>query len=206
MIVKPTVSWLTTDNDAELINDTNVVLAALAKNISTYAKPSPTLAVVQSALDDFSGAVDAAAGGGVALTAAKNKARAALVALLRQLASYVQVTCAGDMESLLLSGFPVQKPERQPIGVLPAPASLVLTLGARSGELDAKAAPVFGAAIYNWRLTATGQTAPAQTVQTTAASTTFAGLTPAISYSVQVNAVGAAGPSDWSNQVTQIVV
>ena len=206
MIVKISISWLAKDNDAELINDTSVVLSSMAKNVSIYAKPAPTLAVVQSASDDFSEAVDAAAGGGTALTVAKNKARAALVALLRQLASYVQVTCNGDMESLLLSGFPVQKPDRQPIGVLPAPAGLVLNLGDRSGELDAKAAPVFGAAIYNWRLTATGQTAPAQTVQTTAASTTFTGLTPATSYSVQVNAVGAAGPSDWSSQVTQIVV
>lgn len=206
MQAKPAISWLTTDNDAECINDTSVVITSLTKNSSVYPKPSPTLAAVQSALDDFSEGVDAAAGGGTALTAAKNKLRAVLVALLRQLASYVQVTCNGDMATLLLSGFPVQKPDRQPIGVLPAPSNLTVNLGARSGELDAKAAPVFGAAIYNWRLTATGQTTPAQTVQTTAASTTFSGLTPATSYSVQVNVVGAAGPSDWSSQVTQIVV
>ena len=126
--------------------------------------------------------------------------------VLRQYRETFRITCDGDMESLLLSGFPVQKPQRQAVGVLPAPASVVLTLGTRSGELDAKAAPVFGAAIYNWRLTATGKTTPAQTVQTTAASTTFTGLTPATSYTVEVNAVGAAGPTDWSNQVMQIVV
>ena len=45
----------------------------------------------------------------MALTLAKNDARAALVALLRELASYVQFTCNGDRTKLLTSGFPTQK-------------------------------------------------------------------------------------------------
>jgi len=42
--------------------------------------------------------------------------------------------------------------------------------------------------------------------QTTAANTTFAGLIPAGTYKVEANAIGTAGPSDWSPAVTQIVV
>ena len=47
--------------------------------------------------------------------------RAELVALVRELASYVQVECKGDLEVLVSSGFPIQKPVRNPIGELPVP-------------------------------------------------------------------------------------
>ena len=206
MLVKPSITFLTGDTDAQLVTDTQTILQTLADNVAIYAKPSPTLAVVTTALNKFSTAIGAAADGGTALTLAKNAARAELVALLRLLAAYVQIVCAGSMENLLLSGFPPQKSSRNPVGVLPAPANVTVNLGARSGELDSKANPIPGAAIYNWKLTASGQTATLQTAQTTAASTIFDGLTPGVVYTVEVNAVGSAGPSDWSQPVSQMVV
>jgi hypothetical protein len=175
----------------------------MTTNAAIYATPSPKLTtVVAPALNTFIAAIAAATDGGVALTAAKNAAQAQLVSLLRALASYVQVTCNGSYENLLLSGFPPQKPSRTSIGVLPAPSNLA----ARSGELDSKVAPVTGAAIYNWRLTASGQTAPAQTAQTTAARNLFGGLTPGVDYSVTCNVVGSAGPSDWTDAVSQMAI
>lgn len=45
-----------------------------------------------------------------------------------------------------------------------------------------------------------------QSAQTTSASNSFAGLTPGNVYVAQVNAVGSAGPSDWSEPVSQMVV
>jgi hypothetical protein len=44
------------------------------------------------------------------------------------------------------------------------------------------------------------------TGQSTAANYTFSGLTPGATYTCAVNAVGAAGPSNWSNPVNQIAV
>lgn len=206
MVVKPSVSFLSNDSDALLITNTQPILSLMATNIAIYSSPTPTLAVVTTALNKFISANAAAADGGVALTAAKNAARAELVALLRNLASYVQVACKGSYENLLLSGFPPQKPSRTSIGVLPAPSNLTVDLGARSGELDAKANPVTGAAIYNWKLTASGQTAPLQTAQTTAARNLFDGLTPGVVYSVSCNVVGSAGPSDWSDPISQMAI
>src|SRR5665213_1775452 len=206
MIVKPSISFLTYDGDPQLNTDTNTILTDMTGNLS-YPAPIPALAAVKSALDDFATACANAAGGGVTLTSIKNDKRAALAALLRQLASYVQVACNGDLTVLLSSGFPIQKPQRNPVGVLPAPASLTVSLGARSGELDAAMPPVPGAAIYNWRLARAD--APAvfvQTAQTTAASTSFGNLVPGVAYIAQVNAVGAAGPSDWSQPVSQMTV
>ena len=109
------------------------------------------------------------------LTLAKNDARAALTALLRELSSYVQLACKGDLTKLLTSGFSTQKAVRTPIGILPPP-SVTVKLGQRSGDLAAKAAPMVGAAIDNWRVSlATSPAAAVLTAQTTAASNTFPG-------------------------------
>jgi hypothetical protein len=206
MIVKPSIQWLNTDTDAELINDITVIILALGNNVAIYAKPLPDLPTVQTALNNFSAGVAATADGGPSATSKKNNLRLILVGLVRQLAGYVQVACGGDMTNLLLSGFPAQKPTRSPIGVLPAPGNPVLALGSRSGELDASVNPVFGASIYNWKLTSNAPGAAVATTQTTASYCTFAGLTPGVVYSVEANAVGAAGPGDWSQGATQMAV
>lgn len=203
MIIKPSIQWLNTDSDVLLTNDISVILLGLANNVSIYATPSPTLPVIQAALDDFSAALAAAADGGPSATSKKNNLRLILVGLMRQLASYVAVACKGDMTNLLLSGFPVQKPVRTPVGTLPAPQNLTVTHGMLSGEIDAKVNPVFGASTYNWTCTANTPGAVPQTAQTTAASYAFNGLTPGVSYTITANAVGAAGPGKWSSPVSQ---
>ena len=43
-------------------------------------------------------------------------------------------------------------------------------------------------------------------MQTTAASNVFTGLTPGQIYAVDVNVVGSAGPSDWSDAAQLMVV
>jgi hypothetical protein len=206
MVTKPSIQFLNNDSDPQLIVDTRGILTGLTGN-PHYLTPSPALAAVQAALDDFITALANAADGGQTLTAIKNAKRAALVALLRALASYVSVTCNGDLAVLLSSGFPIQKPQRSPVGELPAPANVTLSLGAHTGELDAAATPVVGASVYNWRLArADAPTVYVQTAQTTAASTSFESLTPGVAYVTQVNAVGSAGPSDWSQPAFQMAL
>jgi hypothetical protein len=118
----------------------------------------------------------------------------------------VQVACGGDLTNLLLSGFPVQKPTRSAIGVLPAPSNPGLALGARSGELDASVNPVFGASTYNWKLTPNTPGAVPLTAQSTASYYTFTGLMPGVTYTMSVYVVGSAGPSDWSQAASQMAV
>jgi hypothetical protein len=199
IIVKPAISWLTTDSDPLLINDTNVILTAMAANSVIYPTPSPTLTVIQAVLTTFNAAVAKAAVGTQADTSAKNNQRLVLVGMMRQLASYVQTASKGDMTNLLLSGFPTQKPERQPIGPLPAPANLTVAAGMHSGQIEVQANPVFGAASYTWRAMPATTGASAVTLQTTAANATLTGLTPGVNYTITVNAIGAAGASEWSN-------
>jgi hypothetical protein len=127
--------------------------------------------------------------------------------LVRQLASYVSVACEGDLAVLLSSGFPIQKPQREPAGMLPAPSDLRVTFGPRSGELRAAATPVPGAAVYNWQISTLAQPSVVlQSAQTTAARNTFANLTPGTVYQVTVNVVGSAGPSNWAEPIQQMAV
>jgi hypothetical protein len=43
-------------------------------------------------------------------------------------------------------------------------------------------------------------------MQSSAANTTFAGPTPGVTYLVAANAIGTAGPSDWTHALAQMVV
>jgi hypothetical protein len=206
MVIKPAISFLTADSDPLLASDGQTIVTALTDNLS-YPNPSPALPVVQAAVDAFNVAIANAAKGGTELTAIKNAKRAELVALLRQLALYVSATCGGDLAKLLSSGYPVQKPTRTPVGPLPAPVTPVVTQGNLSGSLDAATTPMAGAVSYGWRVAlASAPDVDVQTMQTSAASTEFDGLTPGLAYIVEVNALGAAGTSDWSNTAQIIVV
>ncbi len=206
MVIKPAVSFLRTDSDSTLVTDAETIVTSMTNN-SAYPSPSPVLAAITTAINDFSTAIAAAANGGTELTAIKNAKRASLCAALRHLASYVHVACSGDMAVLLSSGFPIQKPTRTPAGILPAPATPVLRLGGRSGDLVAVTSPVTNAYTYNWRVAlSSAPEAYVQEVQTTAARITFSGLTPGQLYLVDVNALGSAGPSDWSDSAELMVV
>lgn len=206
MIVKPSITFVTADSDSDLSSRTGTIVVALTGNAS-YPNPSPTLAVISAAHAAFDVARANAAGGGAQFTAIKNAKRDELTALLRLLSAYVAVTCGGSLATLLGSGFPIQKPSRTPVGVLPAPGTPELRNGPRSGELTATTPPLTGASTYNWRVAlASAPTAYLQQVQTTAASVTFTGLTPGQIYVVDANAVGAAGPSDYSMAATGLMV
>ena len=109
--------------DANLVTKTNQIIAGLTGNTS-YPKPTPTLAAVQTATTAFSDALTAAADGGKTKTALKNAAREELLALLRNLALFVQQNCTDDLAVLLSSGFDARK-EPQPAGTLPDRKSVV---------------------------------------------------------------------------------
>jgi hypothetical protein len=202
MVIKPAIRWINTDSDALFLNDSNVVLKALADNVIIYTTPAPSLPVIQTALDNFADGIAATVNGGQAATINKNNLRLVAANLMRQLASYVTVACQGDLQNLILSGFPPQKPVRTPIGVLPQPQGLVVSHGLQLGQLAVKVNPVFGAANYNYRLTPNTPGAVPVIAQDTASTYTFSGLTAGVTYKIDVSALGAAGPSDWSNSAS----
>lgn len=206
MNVKPAIGFFTKDGEAPFTDKVTTLLEWMTAN-PKYPTPSPTLAVVQTAFSAYKVATAEAAQGGVANTAARDARRAELVSLLRQLANYVSATANGDLETLISSGFPIQKPDRNPIGPLPAPFAPAMAQGPVTGSLSAVVSPIYGGFTYNWRLAlASAPTVFVQTAQTTAARVLFTGLTAGQLYNVEVNVVGAAGTSDWSDDGQMMVV
>jgi len=206
MNVKPAIGFLTKDGEAPFTDKVTTILKWMTGN-DKYKTPSPTLDVVQTAFDAYKVATADASQGGKENTAIRDARRAELVALLRQLANYVSATANGDMETLLSSGFPTQKPTRTPIGPLPAPHAPTVAQGPVTGSMISVVSPVLGAFIYNWRLAlASAPTVFVRTAQTTSARTTAYGLTAGQLYNMEVNAVGSAGTSDWSGDGSLMVV
>ena len=199
MIVKPAITWLHRVDDANLRNNTFTILKMMAENAVIYDDPAPALARVQTALDDFTGTIGLAADGGRSATVAKKNARKALTDLVRQLASYVSVACKGDRANLILSGFPMHKPVREPVGQLSKPQGLAVKHGPQRGDLTARVKPVKGAVNYNWRIIANLPGAVPVIVQDTAATHVFTGLTAGVCYTMDVHVLGTAGPTDWSS-------
>ena len=144
MNVKPAIGFLTKDGQAPFTDKVAAILQWMTNN-SNYPTPAPTLPVVQTAFSSYKVAAADAVQGGKQNTAIRNARRDELVALLRQLSSYVSAAANGDLEVLLSSGFPVQKPSRTPIGPLPAPDAPVLAQGPVTGSLGASASPLYGA-------------------------------------------------------------
>ena len=206
MNVKPAISWITTNPVPLFINNTAVVVLALTNNVDIYATPVPGIPLVQTALDTLTTDQAATADGGPSATVKRDNSRLVLANLVRQLAAYVTVACKGDLHNLILSGFPPQKTTRTPVGLLPAPQGLVLKQGALNGMMVAKANPVFGAATYNWTCTPNTPGAVPITSQGTAAGCTFRGLAPGVTCTIALNAVGTAGPSNWSSPVSLMVI
>ncbi len=207
MIVKPAITFLLTASDALLIVLIQAVFAAILANGVIFTTPMPTLATLQAALDAFISALQDAALGGPAQTAIKNAKRAELCGLMRLLANYIGAVANGDMSILLLSGFPHQKPTHTAVGAMGKPIVPRVVQGPHSGTLRAATVPLYGASSYNWRL-ALKETplVYVRTVQTTGARLSADGLTPGETYVVEVNAVGAAGPGDYSNPGMAMIV
>src|SRR5260370_33109843 len=91
MNVKPAIGFLTKDSDAQLNQDTETIIASMTGNTS-FPTPSPTLAVISTALAAFTVALSDAADGAVEKTTIKNAKRQEVWALLRQQATYVYCT------------------------------------------------------------------------------------------------------------------
>ena len=201
---KAAIAFLIRDSDADLIVASGRILAGMTGNAS-YPSPIPALADVAIARNAYVAAVNAVKAGSLGVVARK-QLRAQLVALLRSLALYVQQNCKGDPLILLGSGYPAQK-THQPAGLLPAPVNLRLARGTMSGQLKARCNTVPKVGSYQWRYATTAAPTAWNPVDTTlAASITLSGLVRGTEYVVQVRAVGALGPSDWSVASTLMVV
>jgi hypothetical protein len=183
--------------DAEVDNFAQGVIQGMTGN-SEFKDPPVTMANLQTAVTDFTAGIAGAKTGGPPATAAKNNSRQALLGMLRQLASYVQIHCNNDMALLLSSGFQAMSTNRAQ-APLEKPQGLVIKNGS-SGQLVASVSPVKNTSMYEGRVKgADGDWLPS-VFTGDSRHITFEGLTPGTTYTAQVRALGGlTGQSDWSD-------
>ncbi len=167
--------------------------------------PLPALTVVPTAVNALETAVHEALDGGKIAIATRNAARAEMLSLLRQLAAYVTANCNADLVLLLSSGFePVKAPS--PVGMLPAPENLRVSLTGISGQLQLRFDRVTNAMNYSVQ-TAQNPDGPWDDQElSTSTRVLITDLTPGKVYWVRAQANGSAGPSGWGGPANAMVV
>lgn len=192
----------------EKIRKARQVLAQLMgnPNFPTVAALSAELTAATSTLESGYDAAIEARSAAAAKTAALNTVERAFDGSFTRLGSHIEDTSQGDEAKIKSAGLDVRTDAR-PVGELPAPHGLTVSVGDDEGELDLHWDRVKGAASYTIETTPD----PAQVSGwqqagvVTKSSHTLAGLTSGHKVSVRVAAIGAAGKSPWSDPVAKIV-
>jgi hypothetical protein len=190
------------DADSDLDEFANIVAQCLANN-PAFPTP-PVMPADLTALDvTFRNAI-AAATGDPQDTAAKEKAREALLDALRKDANYVESIANHDLETLLSSGYyanstnHAQSPLDQP-GVLEL-SNLAAT------QLLLRVTPVTNARSYQVQTNTNGNGAWTEAgIYTQARRIVLTSLTPGTVYNGRARAIGGStGYSDWSKVASQM--
>jgi hypothetical protein len=206
MIISVLFGWLTKDGQEAFSGKVDAGIQAMTGN-TNYTTLASAVTAVGVSYSTYLIAKANAVNGSVEDTAIRDARRNELVDLLRSLLNNINAIANGDVEMLLSSGFPLRKSVRVPIGSLPAPAAPTVKQGPNTGTLRATTPPVYGASLYTARLAlASAPTTYVQTKQGTASSFLFEMLTAGELYNVEMNAIGAAGTSDWSDDGTTRVI
>jgi hypothetical protein len=192
--------------DAQLLASAGAALKGLP-GILMFTDLSVDLKALETGANELTAAIAALPHGGAGATAVRDNKRAVLIALMQKLAHYVQDNCGNDPAVVLNAGFTVRSVSRA-VTALVTPSNVTIDFG-KTTELVVKVNRVPKAKTYEVRVAAIGAggvVGPWQSAGlfTAARKMIVAGLTPMTTYSIQVRAVGAAGPTDWSDPVSHI--
>ena len=109
-----------------------------------------------------------------------------------------------DAATLQLGGWEIAASTTAPVGQLPQPANLVATGGDLDGSVDLAWDPIKrGVQTYIAQQAASSSGPWTQCYVGKPSSCTVTGLTSGTQYWFQVSAIGAAGPSPWSDPATK---
>ena len=139
------------------------------------------------------------------LTLTQNAMVRTLENYLRQTANYVDNVSAGNAETIRLSGLGVRNPNA-PVGPLPPLRDFIAAAGRNAGTAELKWAKVKKARTYVVQYAASVNL-PSEFDNTTSVTRTkfvVTGLASATRYWFRAAALGAAGPSPWTNAVSVV--
>jgi hypothetical protein len=180
-------------------------------NNPKFPNPPVSLADVKAQVETFASLIAAANDGGNKAIVERNKQRAVVVKMLRQLGHWVEANCGDDPAILKSSGFQQAATARTPAQPLDGPPSFKVENGPNSGQAIVRGKPVLNAVGYGVRFAPLGPDGKPVTWVELHPSTTIraipvTGLTPATTYVFQVRALGRQGYTDWSDSITRIAM
>jgi len=171
-----------------------------------FTTPVPTMTDLKAAITQHEEALN---GEDTSTNIAKRvSTREVLTGLLEKLAANVELTADGDLVKLAATGFNFKKARVISEGLVAAPQNLrVMTTGI-AGETLAKVAAVALASGYEAHYTLDPINGPWTPIPvcTSSQNILFTGLQRGKDYYFRVRAIGAKGPSGWSDVATMMVV
>ncbi|HVU28748.1 MAG TPA: fibronectin type III domain-containing protein [Verrucomicrobiae bacterium] len=195
--IRVALSFATFSDD--LLNSFSILVITCLKTNPLFPTPPVTIADLTALQTTFQDAITTAEQGGPMDTAAKNEARDALVAGLRQIAGYVQTMAVTlTLSQILSSGYDVaasnhtQSPLAQPV--------LIALDNSVSGQLGVSLQPVTHARAYQVQFMTSGAAAWQEAgIFPSTRGIVIPNLTPGTVYTVRVRAVGGSTQySNWS--------
>jgi hypothetical protein len=189
-------------SDAEFQAFADSVEAKMLNN-PNFPTPQPTMAVVSAAIADFKSALANAKDGGSTKVKIKNQMRAALEAILKQLASYVELVAGDDDAMLSSSGFELSKTPT-PAGPL-GPAQNVKVQAVDKGELKLRCKANKLARTYKMAYKQVGETEWTE-IDSTSSRILLTGLQSGKEYVCRVLLVGTSPVRTYSEEVSCYVL
>ncbi len=167
------------------------------KENTIYAALAALIATVKVALDKYSADLAAAATNDRNAVAQKNKSRAELVDLLKQLGLAVMAEAKGDQTALVSSGFTLAKDREA--RYITNPGNVTLSQGISTGMLISMVKPVAGAKSYVYQIATELPVDDSMWTSTTSSSSkyVFEKLIPGKQYWIRVAVIGTMILMPW---------
>ncbi len=139
---------------SNLLMKARFIISEMTINSSYFKTPDPSLADVQTAVNEFEAATMAAENRDRSAIAYRNEKGNVLIKMLRKLGVYVNLMSDGNRAIAKASGFDVAR-EPQPSPAITSVEPPVLSQGVSFGEIKSKSKRVPGARIYQFLITPT---------------------------------------------------
>lgn len=196
------------DSDGKVFTKASLIHTALTTppGIAFFPAPSPTMVVFKASIDVFQNSLS---GENTAANVALRKStREALTVNLQRLAAGLELTADGDLVALAASGFDLKTKPTRSTGPLSAPLDLRVKTTGTAGEAMCKCKAVPRADSYECGWTLDPLSGPWTNIPPVSSSQSilFTGLQRGKDFYFRVRAIGANGPSGWSDVATMMVV
>jgi hypothetical protein len=189
-------------NDAQLGDFALHIAAKLTGNIN-FTTPPVTPAALTTAANGFATAIAAAVNGTPQDTVHKNVLRTQLIALLDQLADYVELTALGNQEKMLSAGLNTTSGTRA-LAVVGATGILGVT-NIASTKLALKLLVADNAWAYIVEVSSTPGVWVHNNTFTDPRDVTLTGLTPGTTYAIRVRPIGSKNQyGEWCAPVSHM--